>query len=64
MNLTIELTDEQNRLLAQRAEELGVSVEHLARAAVVDLISRPEQDYVEAAEHVLQKNAELYRRLS
>lgn len=64
MNLTIELTDEQNRLLAQRAGELGVSVEHLARAAVVDLISRPEQDYVDAAEHVLQKNAELYGRLS
>jgi predicted transcriptional regulator len=64
MTFAIELTDEQVRLLSELATELGITAERLAAAAVVDLISKPSLDYVEAADYVLRKNAELYRRLS
>lgn len=63
MTFAIELTDEQVRLLGERAVELGVSAERLAAAAVVDLITKPQDDYLHAAEYVLTKNEELYRRL-
>jgi len=50
MTLAIELTDEQARALAEAAKQLQVSEAELAAAA--------------AAERVLRKNEELYRRLA
>ncbi|XXY47492.1 hypothetical protein WME91_46565 [Sorangium sp. So ce269] len=38
--------------------------EELARAAAVDLLTTPEDEFRAAAEVVLQKNAELYRPLA
>jgi antitoxin FitA len=64
MSITVELSDEQTRRLEQRARELGVDVGELARAAVTDLLSRPADDFDQAARFVLEKNRELYRRLS
>lgn len=64
MSFFIDLSEEQVRLLSERADALGVSAEQLAAAAVVDLISKPQHDYAAAAEYVLKKNEELYRRLS
>lgn len=49
--------------LAERAKTLGIRPEELARAAVADLVARPAEEFEEAAEYVLRKNAELYRRL-
>ncbi|NUQ65734.1 MAG: DNA-binding protein [Pirellulales bacterium] len=64
MSITIDLNDEQSRRLEQRARELGVDPNDLARAAVNDLLSRPADDFDRAAKYVLEKNQELYRRLS
>lgn len=44
--------------------ELGVDARELAKAAVTDLLSRPADDFDRAAKFVLEKNQELYRRLS
>ncbi len=44
--------------------ELGVDASELAKAAVNDLLSRPDDDFARAATQVLEKNRELYRRLS
>jgi hypothetical protein len=38
--------------------------EELARAAVADLLTTPDDEFRAAAEVVLVKNAELYRRLA
>jgi antitoxin FitA len=43
---------------------LRVSPEELVRATVEELLERPEQDFQRALDHVLKKNAELYRRLA
>ena len=64
MQITVDLTEEQTEQLTQLAESLGVDPARLARAAFVDLLSRPTDDFQRAAAHVLQKNNELYRRLS
>ena len=64
MRLAIDLTELQADRLRQEAARLGVAPEELARAAVADLLTAQREDFREAAEHVLRKNEELYRRLA
>jgi hypothetical protein len=64
MKIAIELSPSQADSLRERAKSLGLQPEELARAAVADLLSSPDDAFRAAAELVLQKNAELYRRLA
>ena len=64
MKLSIDLNDLQISLLRQTAAKLGVPVEDLARAAVSDLLVAADDEFAEAARRVLEKNKELYKRLS
>jgi RecA-family ATPase len=64
MTITLELEEEQARRLLEVAQQLQLSPTDLAKAAVTDLISKPTEDFDRAAAHVLEKNRELYRRLS
>jgi len=62
--LTINLSDEMADRLEALAQRLGVSVEDLVRSSVEEQFKSPDADFEEAAQHVLAKNAELYRRLA
>ena len=64
MKLDIELSPAQAERLCQEAERLGVTPEELARAALTDLLSESDESFKVAAERVLRKNKELYRRLA
>jgi hypothetical protein len=64
MKLAIELTEEQAERLREGASRLGVEPEQLALAAVTDLIASEGPDFDAAAQRVLDKNEELYRRLA
>jgi hypothetical protein len=64
MKLSIDLNEVQIGLLRQTAAKLGVPVEDLARAAVSDLLVAEDDEFAEAARRVLEKNKELYKRLS
>lgn len=64
MSISFDLDDEQSKRLEARAKELGVDPRELAKAAVNDLLARPADDFDRAAKLVLDKNRELYRRLS
>jgi hypothetical protein len=64
MKLSIDLNDVQIGLLRQAAARLGVPVEDLARAAVSDLLVGEDDEFAAAARRVLEKNKELYKRLS
>ncbi|HAM59577.1 MAG TPA: DNA-binding protein [Candidatus Rokubacteria bacterium] len=64
MKLTIELSPAQTDRLRQEAERLGLAPEDLARAAIADLLATRDDDFKAAAERVLRKNEELYRRLA
>ncbi len=63
MTLTIEISRDQLERFIKTAQRLGVEPDELARAAVIDLLERPAEDFERAASHALQKNRELYRRL-
>ena len=64
MKLTIDLSPAQAERLRHEAERLGLAPEDLARAALADLLATRDDDFNAAAERVLRKNAELYRRLA
>jgi hypothetical protein len=50
--------------LVEVAHQLKVDPSELAKAAITDLVSRQADDFDRAARRVLEKNRELYRRLS
>jgi hypothetical protein len=64
MAIAIELSANQALALAAAAARLQVSEAELAAAAVRDLVAQPSADFDAAAERVLNKNQELYRRLA
>jgi hypothetical protein len=64
MKISIELSQEQARIFQSTAERLGLSPEELARAGLADMLGIFQYDFHKAAEFVLNKNQELYRRLS
>lgn len=64
MKIAVELSDAEVELLTTTANRLGVCPEELARAALADLLGRSAEDFRNAAQYVLDKNQELYRRLS
>lgn len=64
MTITLKLDEEQSRRLVEVAQALKVDPSELAKAAITDLVSRQSDDFDRAAIRVLEKNRELYRRLS
>ncbi len=62
--ITIPIPDERLTELKRKADELKVSPEELVRASLEELLTRPDEAFERAAEYVLNKNQELYRRLS
>jgi predicted transcriptional regulator len=64
MRLTINLSPAQADRLRRQAELLGTAPEDLARAALADLLATRDEDFRAAAERILRKNEELYRRLA
>ena len=64
MKLSIDLSPAQADRLRLEAERLGLTPEDLAKAAIADLLATTAEDFKAAADPVLQKNAELYRRLA
>ena len=62
--LTISLSNEEMRRLENLSEREGLTVEQLVRLCVRDLITRPNESFQITAKLVIEKNAELYRRLS
>jgi predicted transcriptional regulator len=64
MSISLQLDDEQSRRLIEIAQALHVEPAELAKAAINDLTSRSAPDFEKASKHILEKNQELYRRLS
>jgi hypothetical protein len=62
--ITISLSDERILRLRELAKEAKLAPEELIQASIEEWLSRPKEDFARAANYVLQKNAELYRRLA
>ncbi len=63
-SITISIPDDEFATLRELAAQSGVPPEELLRTRVVEWLGRPDQEFARAAEYVLRKNAELYRRLA
>ena len=63
LKLSLDLSENEVKRLQATAKRLNVPIEKLAKAALTDLL-HSDADFEHAAEHVLKKNRELYRRLS
>jgi antitoxin FitA len=62
--ITITLPDERLRALQQAAAQLKITPEELVRVSVEELLTLPVEEFQDAIDYVLAKNAELYRRLA
>ena len=63
-SITITLPEDRLAKLREIAARLHVTPEDLARVGIEELLSRPDEAFKQAAEYVLQKNSDLYRRLA
>ena len=64
MNISVKITDAQRKRLEETARRLHIPLEELAAAAVRDLVAQPEPDFEAVASRIVEKNRELYDRLS
>ena len=62
--MKFELPDETVTRLEDAAQKIGVSADDLLRMSVEEKLARLDESFQKAAEHVLSKNAELYKRLA
>jgi hypothetical protein len=62
--ITIPLSDERLARLRAWAEQAGLTPEEFLRRHVEQLLEQPDEEFRQAAAHMLRKNAELYRRLA
>lgn len=63
-SITIDLSDSQFQKLENLARVHGIATEVLLKASLEDWLNLQKGDVVSAADYVLEKNAELYRRLA
>jgi len=63
-SITINLPDRLASELKDAANKTGLSVDDFVKASLQEKLSLLDRDFQSAVERVLEKNAELYRRLA
>lgn len=62
--LTISLSDEKMLRLEELSKREGLTIEQMVHLGINDFIGQPDDAFHAAAKRVMEKNADLYRRLS
>ena len=62
--IKITLPEDHLRRLNDMAARLGLAPEELVRLRIEEWLARPDEEFQQAVNRVLQKNADLYRRLA
>lgn len=62
--ITISLPDDRLQRLQEMATQFNVAPEELVRASVEEFLARPEEEFQQALDYVLNKNKEIYQRLA
>ena len=62
--ITIPLSEERLTQLHSWAAKAGLAPEEFLRRRVEQFLDQPDEEFRRAATYVLEKNAELYRRLA
>ena len=63
-SITIDISESQFAKLQDLAAVHGIALEVLLRASLEDWLNSQKGEFVDAANYVLKKNTELYRRLA
>jgi predicted transcriptional regulator len=63
-SISVTLSNDRLLKLQEIAARLGVTPEDLVRISIEELLARPDDVFQQAVDYVLNKNAELYRRLA
>jgi predicted transcriptional regulator len=61
--ITISLSDDRLQKLKEIATRFSVAPEELVRFSIEELLTHPEEDFKQALEYTLKKNAELYKQI-
>jgi len=64
ITITIAIPDDRLQKLEEMAARFQVSLEDLVQVSLEEILTRPDDDFQHAADYVLQKNADHYRRLA
>jgi hypothetical protein len=64
MSMAFELSDNETDKLREKAESLGIPPQKLLEAGIEDFLNQPDEEFTETLKDVLDKNDELYDRLS
>ena len=62
-DITISLPNEHIKELKEKSSRLGLTLEELVLLSIEDILSRPDEEFRQVMDYVLQKNAKLYQRL-
>ncbi len=62
--VTVSLSDEEMRRLEELSKREGLTIEQMVRIGIHDFIGQPDESFRAATARIMQKNAELYRRLA
>jgi hypothetical protein len=62
--ISLTLSDEEMRGVEALGKREGLTVEQMVRLGIHDFIGQPDDAFHAAAKRVMEKNTELYRRLS
>lgn len=60
----IELSNEDAKWVETLAKQIGIRPEELLSRGIAEWLRQPKRDFTSAADYVIQKNNELYDRLS
>ena len=63
-SITIDIPDSNLQKLQDLADAHGISSAVLLQASIDSWLNLPQSEFIDAANYVLKKNAELYRRLA
>jgi len=63
-DLTVTLSSEEVQCLEELSKREGLTVAQIVQLGIKDLISQPEERFQAVARRIMEKNAELYRRLA
>ncbi len=63
-DITVSISDERLIKLEEKADRLGITLKDLVLLGIDEILSRPDEDFLQAVDYVMKKNAELYRRLA
>lgn len=63
-NISINLPDEHVKKLNELAQRYGITIDELVQSSLDEMLAQPNKLFKQAANYVLNKNSELYRRLA